>query len=371
MKFKIASDLLKACIVAVDGGIGAMTLGMKSVKIEATKEEVRFFTNSVRIGYSLSVKGSDIDVIEPGVAVVLGATLKKFLLASMSDMMVLSTNEGQLLIKDGNRKTSIGLLHVEDFIDPVLCTEVLCGVDLYQLQAALKAVIYSAASNNTMYDSVYIDGRVIVATDTNKATIVPFVIEDLSSSIILTREAVRELLKQTRSGHVHLMTNGSFVTMYFDSDDQSLTLSFQLLSCNYPDVTAAFKRINAPHIISLSLSRFFEELSYIALISDSKEQICTMQVKDSVLFLNALSEDSINEVSSSLDCWSVSDKDIDFRFAFKVGNMINLSRALIEYIIAYKVETDTMKIKYKDAESPIKIELDGIDIYEMLAALSF
>jgi len=367
MEFVISSQLLNSCVTRIDGGLGNASLAMQSVKIVADGEGVSFLTNNIRIGYQAKVE--DVQVAEQGSAIVHGDTLKRFVAASSSPDIKISTSGSDFIIKDGRRKSKLTTLDSAEFNDPRTAVEYIATMPLDSVKALLGAALHTAGIDKTIFDSVYMNNKHIISTDRTKATIIPFE-NELEDPVLLTRDFVRELNKIDTTEDITLLSDGHFITLQLAGLADSLTMSGQLIAGDYPDMINIANQTEYPNYLSIPILEFFNELSYISLISDNKNQLCTMTVKDDgTITLTADADEGINVVDSVMDfdINASNMKEGDFIFKFQISNMVGMLKTILGYIESMNSEESMLKLYYETSDKPIKVTAAGV--IQILVAL--
>jgi len=367
MKFNINAPLLKACINRIQGGLGGITLAAQSIKIKAESGQVSLYTNNIKIGYTYVIGCPGVS--EEGEAVVDGASLTRFINASVSEEITIYKEGDFLYIRDGRRKVNLGTIPSSEFFVPYIVEEIIAEVDLASFKIMLKSSVHMTSSNNTIFDGIYMDGKMVAATDQMKAVILPFE-SSMEDNIILTKEAAKEIMKMSSEEKISLRSNGSFLTIESVGEESTLSLSMQLVAGNYPDLNKFKEITNYSDYVTLGIEEAYSEINYISLISDNTEQVCRMSVSDEgTIVFEANAHLGTNKLRTELDfdLLSAVVPEENFVFNFKVSNMLSMLRSIKEFSEASFFDNSNFKIYFGSNERPIRLETDGL--YQFLSAI--
>lgn len=349
MKFKINSQLLKDVLKAISGGLGSLTIGARSIKIIAENDTLTLMTNNIRLAYKSTIPAT---VEQNGNVLVDGNFFINLISAARESEISVFTDEHHLHIRDGRRKSSLGLVVTDDFIDTFVVEEHIATIDGAEvLQHILKGASITVAPNDSPYSGICMDNNYVVSTDGVKATIIPFK-NNAKNPIIFSKESVIEIAKFNFNDKVELYGNESFLTIILGDADNQLIFTCQLLETTFPPVIERLlERLKYQNYVSINCEEFNRELTYISLVSDNKEQLVNMIIENGSVKLSADAYMGTNRINTELTYDVLNSEQVNgLNFKFKVGSLLSLMKVIKE-----TVEEEYFTLFYNDGDTAIKI----------------
>lgn len=351
MKFTINTELLKGVLRSVSGGLGGITLGSRSIKIIANENNLVIMTNNAKVAYRATVPAT---IIEQGSVLLDGAFFTSMVGASQEPEITVTKTDHHVNIKDGKRRTSLGIIETEDFLDTFAVENSIATLDNASvLQGILKAASYTTSvDNSSPYAGIFMDNNFVISTDGVKATIVPFE-NNLTSPIVFSRESISEINKFDINGQIELLSDGNFLSIILGNEDQELLFTCQLLDINFPPVVDhLLNRLTYENHVSINCKDFDKELTYVSLVSDNKDQVVNLGVNtDGVVTMSANAYMGTNQVQTEMFSDVIdSDINIPLEFKFKVTSFISLMRVMKEIM-----EEQNFQLFYGESTTPLKL----------------
>ena len=360
MEFNISPEDLKTAIQSIKGGLGTKSLLAQYIKILVKEKKLFLYTNSVRIGYTLSL--NEVDIVSEGEAIVDGATFPKFVEAANSSTINISSKDGYLYIRDGRRKSKILNLSGESFVDPVIEGRVVSTISLSTLQLLVKTSIPMAAKNTlTELSGVCLKESVAMATDKVKGVITTFdsVVDE---PIILTIEAAREIMKLSHEGEVKLVSTGSFLAITIESEYESISLVMQVIQGDFPDMREVADKLSLENKVAISVTALYSEINYMALSSDNDNQVFTLSVSDKLrMSTTAYMGTVVSNAEVDYDK-EMSNITKDINVVIKTRDILSMLSSAKAFIDASFFDEDIINLYISDEGNIIKIELEGMTL---------